>query len=337
MKLKHATDIIILFISILFTLFLGEMMIRIVFNKSMDFDMEMWKYATQVKIPLADPLDGHDHEPGKEAYLMGSDVKINSQGLRDKEYSLKKPDNTYRIVVIGDSITFGWGVEQEFTYPDVLEKKLNEKPPAGFPANVKYEVLNLGVGNYNTFQEVRRLKRIGLKYNPDLVLMGFFINDAEPSLDNRGGFLIENSYLFALVTTRIRTINVFGEQGLTYNDYYSSMFKPEQRGYIDMLNAFGDLKKITDDKNIPAAVFLIPELHDLSDSYPFAEIHRGVIKSIEEKGLPAFELFPYFRGYTPEEKLWVSYNDAHHNAEANALLAKGIYEIMDKGLVKPAK
>src|SRR5215467_4571764 len=101
---------------------LGEIVVRAAFHGSMDFDMEMWKYATQIKVPSSDPRVVHEHRPNGKAFLMGSDVTTESHGLRDRERSVDKAANVFRIVAIGDSITMGWGVAQDKTYPAQLEE-----------------------------------------------------------------------------------------------------------------------------------------------------------------------------------------------------------------------
>ena len=89
----------------------------------------------------------------KESYQKDLD------GLRDFEYSPKKPDGTYRILVIGDSIAYGWAVPLKGVYAKKLEEKLNQDPNS----TRKYEVINLGVPGYNISQIVERLKEKGLK------------------------------------------------------------------------------------------------------------------------------------------------------------------------------
>lgn len=97
--------------------------------------------------------------------------KINSDGFRDEEYSVTKPNNTFRIVVLGDSYTFGLGMQLNETLPKQLEIKLNED------TKMNYEVLNFGVPSFNTKEEVEMLKGIGLKYQPDSVIVAFMDND----------------------------------------------------------------------------------------------------------------------------------------------------------------
>jgi len=109
---------------------------------------------------------------GKHLFGESYNVKINSKGLRDYEYNYKKPDNTFRILVLGDSFAFGVGVDLHNTFPKVLEKKLNNGS-----TNIKYEVINAGVPAYCTYQELGFLKKEGLKYNPDMIILAFYHDD----------------------------------------------------------------------------------------------------------------------------------------------------------------
>jgi hypothetical protein len=90
----------------------------------------------------------------------------NSRGLRDRENSIQKTNGTTRIVVLGDSYTWGYRVRDEEVYPELLESLLG---------NV--DVINLGVTAYATAQELQYFKREGLQYRPDIVLLAFCLND----------------------------------------------------------------------------------------------------------------------------------------------------------------
>src|SRR5438105_239390 len=83
-----------------------ELMLRVVFAHSLDFNLEMWKYAVKLKHPVPDPHLSFAHIPNSSAFLMGAPVSINSRGLRDREYTEQKPLDVYRIVILGDSTTF---------------------------------------------------------------------------------------------------------------------------------------------------------------------------------------------------------------------------------------
>jgi lysophospholipase L1-like esterase len=182
------------------------------------------------------------------------------------------------------------------------------------------------VGNYNTVQEIMRLRNLGLALDPDLITLGYFINDAEPTPTPSRGFLIEHSYLSAFAASRIRLLKPATG---TYLDYYRGLYGDDQPGWRAAQAALKDLAAISRERSIPALVFIIPEMHDLSDGYPFARFTAALEEAGRAVGLPVIDLFPSLKGRKPEEALWVSPLGAHHNAEAQGILAKGIYEALE--------
>jgi lysophospholipase L1-like esterase len=106
--------------------------------------------------------------PGSHGTAWGCDVQINSHGFRDREYSLTPPDGVFRIIVLGDSITFGNHMPASATFTEQLEARLADR-------NV--EVLNFGVGGYDTLNEAALLEEQGVDFEPDLVIIGYCIND----------------------------------------------------------------------------------------------------------------------------------------------------------------
>ncbi len=115
--------------------------------------------------------------PGARADLMISGAvtsyAINADGFRDRLYPRPKPPGTFRILVLGDSVAFGYGVEEAASFPKVLEERLARLAPA----TQRIEVLNFGVGGYNPYTEEMQFQTIGVSYEPDLVLLQFCIND----------------------------------------------------------------------------------------------------------------------------------------------------------------
>jgi len=100
-------------------------------------------------------------------------LRTNSRGMRsDKEYSEEKPEGTLRIIGMGDSGMFGWGVEQGEDYMSVLDDNLNNRNDG-----IRYEVLNMSVPGYNTSLEVEAFIYKGLAFNPDIVVVGWCEND----------------------------------------------------------------------------------------------------------------------------------------------------------------
>lgn len=120
--------------------------------------------------PSQNPQRIYEATPGAHGQGWETEISINSHGFRGREYSLQKPPGTFRIVVIGDSITFGNRLAAEENYPAVLESLYQQ-------AGKSVEVLNLALGGYDTLQEVATLKDIGLAFYPDLVILGYCIND----------------------------------------------------------------------------------------------------------------------------------------------------------------
>src|SRR5919106_538230 len=114
----------------------------------------------------------YELKPNVRGRFMGQPVVINSQGLHDYEYSLRKEPGTFRIVGLGDSSLFGWGVPFEDSGLKVLERRLNEKSRAQ-----KFEVINFAVPGYNTAMEAETFVQRCLEYAPDLVLLNFNTND----------------------------------------------------------------------------------------------------------------------------------------------------------------
>ena len=127
---------------------------------------------------LSDPVRGQRLAPNYDGWFAGVPVHINRLGLRDtREYDLAKRAHTFRILVLGDSVTFGHGSVYEHTYPYLVEQQLKAWRP-----DVDWQVWNAAVPGYNTSQELDHLKEIGPQFSPDLVVVGFYENDL---VDNR--------------------------------------------------------------------------------------------------------------------------------------------------------
>ena len=155
----------------------------------------------------ADPHRGHALIPGVSGWWKHEGkgwVAVNKDGLRDKNYSKEKPDNSFRIAVIGDSFAEAIQVNAEDTFWSLME---NELPQCQKFENKKIEVINFGVGDYGTAQEYMTLKHHVSKYSPDLVVLALFtgndiINNSKTlSPDDRfSPFLIKqgDEYIFDL-------------------------------------------------------------------------------------------------------------------------------------------
>ncbi|MBN1355405.1 SGNH/GDSL hydrolase family protein [bacterium] len=106
-------------------------------------------------------------------------IYTNSLGFRDREFSHDVAPGVMRIACLGDSVTFGWKIPQEFTYPDILEDYLNGCRGKDDP---RVEVLNMGIPGYSSMQGRVLVERELGKYSPDIIVFSFGINDSQGSV-----------------------------------------------------------------------------------------------------------------------------------------------------------
>ena len=315
-----------LFVSAVFLFFVLEGILRVGLIGDMNFNTQMWLYERQLKQPSQKAGVVHEHIPGRIAHLMGVDVSINSEGLRDREIAYEKQPGVIRILMLGDSLTFGWGVPVEKTFSKRLEKKLNQ------PGNEKkYEVINAGVGNYNIGMEVSYYLEEGYKYDPDIVVLNYFINDAENVPDTAPGFMARNFFAYAFLFGKTDAlIRAFSETG-DWKSYYQNLYEEEGLKRIGVA-----IKRLSDGTRKHGAKLLfsfLPELRILKD-YPFTAQESTVAEIATQYGIPSAKILQYVSAEAPES-LWVSIPDPHPNANANALFADGILkELLKIGFIR---
>ncbi len=118
-----------------------------------------------------DEVIGWRNIPNWKATTFGRPLTNNSKGLRDREYPYEKPTGTSRILVLGDSFAWGYGVGDQEIFTDVLEENLQG-------SSTTREVQNASVSGWGTDQEYLFLDREGFKYSPDIVVLALFtLND----------------------------------------------------------------------------------------------------------------------------------------------------------------
>ena len=113
----------------------------------------------------------YEPKPNIDTCFYGAHVHTNSDHLRAPvEYSHQHVPGVYRVLFLGDSTTFGQGTENGDTFVVRLQRALSE---GGRPT----EVINTGVPGYNTAQEAAYLRRTGMSYAPDCVMILYIAND----------------------------------------------------------------------------------------------------------------------------------------------------------------
>jgi hypothetical protein len=150
-------------ISTLLALFMSEIALRLMGLDPLYVSPErdrFWKY---------DSLLGWANEPGREGIFetpqFRTVVRINKNGLRDRWHPYERQNDIERILVLGDSFAWGYGVEESERFSQLLEKSLN------------VEVINAGVSGYSTDQELLWYRSEGIKYESDLVILVMAGND----------------------------------------------------------------------------------------------------------------------------------------------------------------
>ena len=314
-------NLVVLAITVLMVAGVLEVTLRIIYARSLDFSMEMWKYAVKLKHPVPNPHLSFAHVPNSSAFLMGNPVSINSHGLRDREFSLEKPAGVYRILMLGDSTTFGWGVAEENTVAKILERRLGQTCS---PGPCRFEVLNAGVGNYGTVQEYTHYLTYDRAFHPDLVVLEYFINDAEPVPTERQPGLIGQSYLLAFAVSRFDGMLRLTGMRPNWKDYYAGLYREDQPGLHAAESALVDLATATKADGAKLLVTILPELHQINDSYPFTAEHQKIKDVASAKGVPVIDLIEGLRGHGPESSLWVTPADDHPNQKANSLIVSQI-------------
>jgi hypothetical protein len=114
--------------------------------------------------------------PGVDTWHQGAEfrvrVKINSHGLRDAEIPYETPPNTRRILFLGDSMTFGYGVEADQSFAKRVQASLSG-----------VQTIDAGCPSFGTCDELDFFRSEGIKYHPAVVVVVFFRNDVRDNVD----------------------------------------------------------------------------------------------------------------------------------------------------------
>lgn len=268
--------------------------------------------------------------PNSSAFLYGATIATNSDGFRDYEYSIEKGNGTLRILVLGDSITLGWGIDLDSTYTKILERKLNQLKP--FKKYGKYDVINTGIGNYNTAMELVLLKDKGMKYNPDLIILEYYINDAEITPKKPVFDILRHSYLYAFLWDKYINTRVRFFENNNYRYYYKGLYKNDTPGKETARKSILELIRISKEKKIRLLIVIFPEFHNFKN-YEFNEVTEFVSKIAKSENTSYLDLLPYYTNQKPED-IWITYEDAHPNKLGNTIAAEAIYKELLNYLAK---
>jgi hypothetical protein len=255
------------------------------------------------------------HEPGAGYTLIkpsshyewqGIPVEINSHGLRGLETTYEKPPGTFRILNLGDSIVMGWGVREETTYGRRLEAILNEESTG----DLRFEVINAGVPGWNLENALAYLQAEGLKYEPDLILLGLTLTndikgDSALLADNQQPliqWLRSNTYFWPFLTVQLRWLKARaeGRERIDVIDPPTNPDKyfptdPEAEQWKGFWNQVSAINRLAREKDVPVVLVIFPlEFQVIDDGYSTLAQELLTAKAAEA-GIPALDLLPAFR------------------------------------------
>ncbi|HBL31754.1 MAG TPA: hypothetical protein DD490_33440 [Acidobacteria bacterium] len=281
----------------------------------------------------ANPRIGY--EPVPDLRYQGADLSFydyqgasNRLGYRDRDHAEAKPPGTFRIVVLGDSVGAGLLVERtEDTFPALLERLLRER---GLPA----EVINLSVSGYNTLQEVETLKERGLRFQPDLVLLAYVLNDRER---------VDGAILETLLEQRRQGTTVDPARAapllvrsalwrfLRYRAFPPRrQIDAELAQYRELLSgdtvepSFAELAAVSQQAQVPVLVAVFPRFARFFSRYPFQKEHAGVAELSRRHGFHHLDLLDPYRACKAATAEPLGFDGFHPTAAGHACAARAM-------------
>jgi lysophospholipase L1-like esterase len=308
---------LLIVVSALLALCAAEVFLRIKNSAMTNYDIEMWRYANELKQKSDDPSIDFDHLHSRSALLQSTEIRLNGEGLRGPDISPLQPGQR-RILFLGGSITLGWGVAEKDTVEARLERML-----ATTGENV--QVLNGGVGNYNTERYVSRFFKELSAVHPTDIVVQYFLRDAEELPPGGGNVLLRHSELaVTLWIAYHRLLDAHGEASLV--EHYRRVYDPSAKGFTVMEAKLRELADYAKRNGIHIYLAMTPDVHNLVD-YKLGFVHEMMRKIAEADGYTYIDLLPAMAGHPPEQ-LWAMPGDPHPNAFGHELMAQAIFPVL---------
>ncbi|HQH72938.1 MAG TPA: GDSL-type esterase/lipase family protein [bacterium] len=300
-------------------------------------------------VPDPDPQIAFRMRPGYQDFVYGAPVAINAQGLRDREYPYAKTPVQKRILVLGDSVAFGYGVPARDTFAKQWEELLQAVP------RPDWQIINAGVPGYTTVQEVRWFEVEGLRYQPDAVILTYVMNDPEEvhSLDANGQIapLPADEFYRAvsdllpqpvLPFTRYSYLLKFLDRWFQYadprwhdiHDRLTRYFAQDifnQPGWSQCQDAIGRLRQICHERGIFLLVVIYPTMYRLHsvDEHPFTPHYRRVLSYLEANAIPGLLPLPDFIGQSVDA-MRAYVDDPHPSRKSHQIFARGLHRELQR-------
>lgn len=237
-------------------------------------------------------------KPNGYSTVDGVVNQFNADGFRDRTYPRAKAEGVTRIVVLGDSVTYGLGVAADQAYPKVVERSLHEL------STRRWEVLNFGIPGYATPQELIYYRQAAQWFQPDVILIGYCMNDIicssrelpyimdlkqqarrRPSFIEKLADHSELAYMLRYQVLQNQVKNYIRQQSNDYQAAYGYMNLYHQENYWGQFLAnLDDLKALAEEDNVQVVFVLIPLLTELA-SYPWSDVDMRIRAAVIERNL----------------------------------------------------
>jgi lysophospholipase L1-like esterase len=340
--------------SLLCALIAGEVVARAVFPEPPDPARQpqiVYQYDRELR---------YVYLPNQKGWIDDGFVTINSFGFRGSEVAVPKPGGRFRIVVLGDSLTVGWGVGDGDTYCAQLERLLREKYP-----DRDLDVVNLGVSGYNTRQEVGLLERYLSRLDPDMVLVGFYTNDVPDSLEDIGPAAPNGTQILAAAPKagqilrmhdpatqwetplrKSRAVYLLGRvakrwtgNGEWATAHYSmelDVLEGKQSALLDRAwtrveEQFARLQSLSAAHHFSVGLVVLPCLEQAMGQFP-NERYQSTIRALAQKfGFIDVDPLPSLKASRGrKDALFVPYDRNHPSAEGHRIIARSITDAIER-------
>jgi lysophospholipase L1-like esterase len=304
-----------------------------------------------------DPEIRYTPLPNQRGWIDDGFVTTNSLGFRGPEPAVPKPPHRFRIVAIGDSVTFGFGVNDGETFCAQTEALLRERMPG-----VDLDVVNIAVPGFDTRQEVVLLRRNVSRLAPNLVLVGLYSNDIPDALeDGTGGTTVatpradsnQNLRMNAAPTSwwdiqlrksravytigrALKRVARKGEWGMSRFTMEVDILEGRNSAQLDeawsrVARQFDDLRSLAVMHGFAVGVVVLPPREQVLGLYPHARYQDRVRSMAESVGFFTIDPLPVFAA-SPERKdrLYVAYDRNHPSGEGHRLIAQAIVDDLSR-------
>lgn len=323
-------------ISLVLTFLVGELVLR-----GLGYRGEVgWEMADLVKVN--DPVLTYRLKPDSTTFAGDVVYQLNRNGFRGDNHTYMKEDRA-RLLVIGDSVAFGYKVRFEEVFSQQLEQLL-----AARYNESRVEVITLAMPGLNTLQEGHLLVTEGSKYDPDLIVVAYSLNDAEAGIafsDEKKTCRIEliglpfpcalktslkRSALLYFVKDRVDQlmwrVGVGDEDDVYHSigsDYFNGLYRDERQWREHVVSGFETIGAFSRERNIPVVVVIFPVMYDFK-TYKWEWIHERVKQEAKRHSFQVVDLLDDFKQY-PVDSVRVERGDfVHPNGLGHRLAAVAV-------------